>query len=61
MCVTAVTEAVVYWQGMLCGTFYTIPFGFSMACTCAKANLLRIVSPFCVTKADVAVNVYLFN
>lgn len=46
-----VTETIVYWQGTLCGTFRTIPFGFSMAFICAKANFLGIVSPFCVTKA----------
>lgn len=51
MCMTGVIEAIAYWQGTLCGTFYTIPFGFSMAFTCAEANFLRIVSPFCVTKA----------
>lgn len=51
MCMTGVTEATVYWRGMLCGTFYTIPFGFSVAFTCAKANFLTIVSVFCLTKA----------
>lgn len=48
---TGVTVIMVYWQGTLCGTFHTVPFGFKMAFICAKANFMRIVSPFCVTKA----------
>lgn len=53
------------WQGTLCGTFYTIPFGFSMVFTCAKANFPRTVFvefPCAVFgTADVVVDVHLFN